>query len=80
MTTTFSAFLTSYTKRCWTLILREYVSLTPISFSYPLYNNKSNSRRKGRSKEIFDFIDKLSPFPFNQTSSITENMFLELVS
>ena len=56
------------------------VSQTPISFSYPLYNNKSNSRRKGRSKEIFDFIDKLSPFPFNQTSSITENMFLELVS
>ena len=56
------------------------VSQTPISFSYPLYSNKSNSRRKRRSKEIFDFIDKLSPFPFKQTGAIKEKMFLELVS
>ena len=41
-------------------IRKEYyiVSKTPIN-----KNNRSNWHRKGRSREIFGFIDKIKPFP-----------------
>lgn len=41
--------------------------------------NKSKTRRKGKSKEIYDFLEKLCPFPFKQAKSINEKTFLELI-
>lgn len=55
------------------------VSQTPNEHS-PYTKNKSKTRRKGKSKEIFDFLNKLYPFPFKQTKSIPEKSFLEIIS
>ena len=41
--------------------------------------NKSNFHRKGRSSELFGFIDKISPFPFSNVEPIDENSFISLV-
>ena len=56
-------------------IKKEYyiVSKTPLG-------NKSNFHRKGRSGEIFGFIDKIKPFPFAEVEPITENVFLSLIN
>lgn len=55
------------------------VSETPTEYG-PFTKNKSKNRRKGRSKEIFDFLFKLQPFPFKQTKSINEKSFIEIIS
>ena len=55
------------------------VSQTPQEYG-PYLKNKSKNRRKGKSKEIFDFLFKLYPFPFKQTKSINEESFLEIIS
>lgn len=41
--------------------------------------NKSNFHRKGRSKELFGFINQISPFPFVIIEPIDENSFVSLV-
>ena len=55
------------------------VSQTPNEHS-PYTKNKSKTRRKGKSKEIFDFLNKLYPFPFKQTKAIPEKSFLKIIS
>lgn len=54
---------------------KEYyiVSKTPINGS------PTNFHRKGRSKEIFGFIDKIKPFPFAEVQPINEMTFLSLI-
>ena len=57
-------------------IRKEYyiVSKTPIN-----KNNRSNWNRKGRSREIFGFIDKIKPFPFIEVDHLNEKTFLSLI-
>ena len=57
-------------------IRKEYyiVSKTPIN-----KNNRSNWHRKGRSREIFGFIDKIKPFPFIEVDHLNEKTFLSLI-
>lgn len=57
-------------------IKKEYyiVSKTPIN------TNKSNYHRKGRTGEIFGFIDKIKPFPFIKVEPITEETFISLIN
>lgn len=57
-------------------IRKEYyiVSETPIN------GNPTNFHRKGRSKEIFGFIDKIKPFPFAEVQPINKITFLSLIS
>lgn len=61
-------------------INKEYyiVSLTniPENFNNP---NKDNSRRKGRLKEIFDFRNKISPFPFSNVEPLNEQSFISMI-
>lgn len=56
-------------------VKKEYyiVSNTPVTW------NKSNSRRHGRTGEIFGFVDKISPFPFVHIEPINEKTFLSLI-
>ena len=56
-------------------IRKEYyiVSKTEIK------GNKSNFHRKGRSGELFGFIDKITPFPFVKVEPIDENSFISLI-
>lgn len=62
-------------------ITKEYyvVSLTnvPNDFKRP---NKSNNRRKGKLTEIFEFRNKLSPFPFINIEPINDIEFRNLVN
>jgi hypothetical protein len=57
-------------------IRKEYyiVSKTPIT------GNKSNWHRQRKNKEIFDFIDKIRPFPFTKIGHLNENSFLSLIN
>ena len=57
-------------------IRKEYyiMSKTPIN-----KNNRSNWHRKGRSREIFGFIDKIKPFPFIEVDHLNEKTFLSLI-
>jgi hypothetical protein len=45
----------------------------------PLNNNKANWHRKGKSGEIFGFIDKIKPFPFIKVDHLNEKTFLSLI-
>ena len=54
------------------------VSETSSEFA-PFTKNKSKNRKKGKSKEIFDFLDKIHPFPFKQTKGINYKSFFELI-
>ena len=57
-------------------IRKEYyvVSTTPIS------GNKSNWHRRGRSKEIFGFIDKIKPFPFTEIDHLSEKSYYSFIN
>lgn len=57
-------------------IEKEYyiVSETPIP------GNKSNFHRKGRSKEIFSFIDIIKPYPFINVEPINKTTFVSLIN
>lgn len=57
-------------------IRKEYyiVSKTPLN-----KNNKSNWHRKGKSNEIFGFIDKIRPFHFIKVDHLDEKAFLSLI-
>ena len=57
-------------------IKKEYyiVSLTQLP------QNKSNAHRKIRTKGVFDFLDKICPFPFIRAEPLNEESFIELIT
>lgn len=57
-------------------IRKEYyvVSRTPMS------GNPSNWHRRGRNKEIFGFIDKISPFPFTEIDHLSEESYCAFIN
>ena len=57
-------------------IKKEYyvVSLTQIS------TNKTNSRRKVKQKGIFEFMNKIVPFPFEKSEPITPETFITTIT
>jgi len=57
-------------------IRKEYYILSKT----PIKGNLANFHRKGRSKEIFGFIDKIKPFPFAEVQPINEITFLSLIN
>lgn len=46
----------------------------------PMRGNKSNWHRRGRSKEIFGFIDKIKPFPFTEIDHLSEESYLTFIN
>ena len=57
-------------------VKKEYyiISLTPIPI------NRSNAHRKIRNRGLFDFLDKICPFPFIEAEPLNEKSFLELIN
>lgn len=45
----------------------------------PIKGNKSNFHKKGRSKEIFGFIDIIKDIPFSKVQPINETAFISLI-
>lgn len=57
-------------------IKKEYyvVSLTQIS------TNKTNSHRKIKQKDIFEFMNKIVPFPFEKSEPMTPETFIRTIT